>query len=390
LLPFTWKGTGRIWLPSVAVVLAVWALATGCMIVFVQTQFSLTMAAMTHEREMNEWAYRFSLVIDAWTIFCGSALLAIPGLTAVLAARWPQVGGGDRFVRIILVIATGAMVAVAMFGLAKVQWASTSDCYGEERPSCLYAALMGMFGSLGYSRPLVLAVAGLATAVVLMRTPKNKSAVQQDRFSLLLGTLVFAIGCLAWGLVRPAAQDGAHPLPFLPGPDYAGNVDVPSAERCLPLVDAPVGIVVGREVYVYPEAGQVDAPVLTMPSGRVEVDGLETGRDGLRSMLLSKRELWMAVYDGKSHPGRVVFSVEPRTPMAVVAPLLDIARAAGYPRVEIALALPQVTTSTRTLGPLPRRRRYCQVPLPPDAPRVQVATWGELASMAQAGVQSAQ
>jgi len=79
-------------------------------------------------------------------------------------------------------------------------------------------------------------------------------------------------------------------------------------------------------------------------------------------------------------PEHVVFAAAAEAPVAEVAPLLNVARDAGYRTVGVLAAFPAQTLQSRTLGEIQRTPRECQIlRLDLGAPLPAARTWGELA-----------
>ncbi len=103
------------------------------------------------------------------------------------------------------------------------------------------------------------------------------------------------------------------------------NVQLPSAEHVLDMIEAPMVAITGTQILV-------DGVAAGSTRAIEEANRLQR-IDELFNMLKNKRELWKQINPGKPFPGVAVLQVDKRVPALVVKSVFQTAAFAGYPNI---------------------------------------------------------
>jgi hypothetical protein len=304
--------------------------------------------------------------VEAKTLqIAGSALLLLALVAALAGFAWARRAHRGALAAL-AVVSPAVMLGLAGLGIlgAARAFLRHNDPCGD--PSHIeayrYELLSAHAAPYQAARLAILAVALLSTCAVLAlaRRPRAPSASR-----LPAPAALFVLGLGAFAFTRAEAADARSPMPLLPWSDRLSlppeqAVTLPPAQGC--------------------ELG-LDAPLIALDASGWLADGvLVSDEADLVRVLTSKRQLWQQVQPNKPFPGIVDIAIPADTPLEVVRPMLEAARAAGFPILEVIEALPTRRWSSRTLGAVPYAPRGCQVRLAAGQEIPRVGTWGAMAS----------
>ena len=103
------------------------------------------------------------------------------------------------------------------------------------------------------------------------------------------------------------------------------NVQLPSAEHVLDMVEAPMVAITGTQILV-------DGTPAGSTRAIEEANRLQRV-DELFNILKNKRELWKQINPGKPFPGVAILQVDKRVPALVVKSVFQTSAFAGYPNI---------------------------------------------------------
>jgi hypothetical protein len=299
-----------------------------------------------------------------WSI-TGAGLLLLTAIWGLVGVTWARRGSSRSALPIVTLAGLAAIVGVAGTSLLRWILAIPDISHDTEwmQSSRRYELILDTGESLIQGRKILIFVAALAAVGVLFaaRRARPRPAVRRE-ISAAAG--LFAAGLAAFALTRGAAHDALHPLPFWDG-SAAGWLDddtvaaLPPGEKCtLGLQDQPS--IVGGE------------------DGRFRLNSAPPQDPAeLQEKLESSKALWLQVQPGKRFEGRLEAVIPAHASIAVVAPIVAAARAAGYAGLDVIEALPRRTYVTRTLGEISYRPRVCHVPIKADVELPRQGTWGD-------------
>lgn len=299
---------------------------------------------------------------------------------------------------LVLVVAAGATLAVALWGSAAVGWARRRGAGPATVVTAIAGAIAALLAAEGLARtaasalalhegcygggpatmemrqswlvevnaplaPLrlaVLAAAVLGSALILVFARREPARLPSPRAALVPAG-VFALGLAATAASWGMGHDVRHPPPLFAGAPLAAQQEgqLPAVASCpaeRELVDAP------------------EARLLA--DGTWLVDGVRGGDAAAAVKILGdKRGLWRQIQPNKPFPGVAYVAAGADVPVADLAPLVTGARAAGYPHLHGLRRLPARHWPTRTLGDLAYSTRLCAATIPADLPAH--GTWAE-------------
>ena len=307
-------------------------------------------------------------VVDAKGLLAGGAALLGLGFVAALAGvGWSRRRAVGSLAGIAVVI-PATIFGLAGLGIVRAARAwLTYNSSGCGDPWVMEGIWYDAFASdafpLQTARLAILVVALLATVAVLAGARRAGAAATPRLFA---PAVLFVGGLAAFAATRAEAADRRSLMPRLS----------PTSER---LWFAPALVAaIPRATPGCAPGGQ--GPLLGLQEGAWFLDGVAVADPAeLGRILEQKRELWKLILPNRPFPGVIVAAIPATTPLARVRPTLAVARAAGYPIVEVLEALPAASWASRTQGNVPYVARGCRVRLAPAAEERPTGTWGELA-----------
>ncbi len=328
-------------------------------------------SAIVAQIEAPTWRVGEHFTDEIWTLLiAGAGLWLMALLWGVAGVVWARrrVRGSVVVATIAAGVAVAAVVAEGIVRSAVGFIGYREGCGGG--PGMIryrYESFAEAGAPIVSMRGLVLLAAGIASVAILGLAWLDRRRPSLPRGAPRAAGALFAAGLAAFASTRGVAHDAGHPPPLLEL-DAGLYLQVPAGRAAaLP----PAGAC-DRDV--------VDGPLMSLEAdGRWQVDGMRMSDIAeVAAILSAKRGLWMQIQPDRPFPGLLQAAIPAATPLAEVAPVVEIARGAGFTSIAALEVLPAQTWPTRTLGDLAYLPRGCWVKIDIDRRLPREGTWGQL------------